>query len=88
MKKIIKSEEQKEILSAEEYEVLRQKKTEIPFSGTLLNNKNKGIYICKACKNKLFSSDDKFDSGSGWPSFKKPYNENNIELENDFSLEV
>lgn len=56
-------------LSAEEYRVLRQKGTEAPFSGSLLNEKREGTYNCKVCGSPLFSSDAKFDSGTGWPSF-------------------
>lgn len=56
-------------LSSEQYRVLRQKGTEAPFSGKLLLSKTNGTYICVACGNPLFSSDAKFDSGTGWPSF-------------------
>ena len=56
-------------LSPEEYEVLREKGTEKPFSGSLLNEKREGEYRCKVCGNILFSSDAKFESGTGWPSF-------------------
>ena len=56
-------------LTEDEYKALREKGTEAPFSGEYLKEKSKGSYSCKACGNKLFSSDTKFDSGSGWPSF-------------------
>ncbi len=56
-------------LTDEQYAVLRNKATEAPFTGKLLHNKEKGGYACAACGNQLFSSDTKFDSGSGWPSF-------------------
>lgn len=56
-------------LSEEEFEVLRQKGTENPFTGELLHNKEQGSYACKACGQVVFKSDTKFDSGSGWPSF-------------------
>jgi peptide-methionine (R)-S-oxide reductase len=59
----------KKKLTSEEYQVLRQKGTEAPFSGKLLHDKREGTYICKVCDSKLFSSDTKFDSGTGWPSF-------------------
>ena len=59
----------KKKLTPEEYQVLRQKGTEAPFSGKLLKEKRDGIYMCKVCGNKLFESDAKFDSGTGWPSF-------------------
>lgn len=62
-------EEIKKKLTDEEYEVLRNKGTEAPFSGKLLHEKRKGKYVCKVCGNELFSSDAKFDSGTGWPSF-------------------
>lgn len=56
-------------LSPEEYKVLRQKGTEAPFSGVYVHENKTGQYSCKACGNPLFSSDAKFDSGTGWPSF-------------------
>jgi peptide-methionine (R)-S-oxide reductase len=62
-------EEWKEKLTKEEYEILRAKGTEKPFSSELLNEKSKGKYRCKACGRELFSSEKKFDSGTGWPSF-------------------
>lgn len=65
-----KSEEEwKKKLTPEQYEVLRGKGTEMPFSGKLLHEKKDGNYTCVACGNALFSSDAKFDSGTGWPSF-------------------
>ena len=78
-------DEWKDKLSEEEYEVMRQKGTEKPFTGKFLNTKEKGIYICKACGNELFSSDAKFDSGTGWPSFDNPANTKNLKLEVDNS---
>jgi peptide-methionine (R)-S-oxide reductase len=62
-------EEIKKKLTPEEYEVLRKKGTEAPFSGSLLHEKRNGMYACKVCGTELFSSDAKFDSGTGWPSF-------------------
>lgn len=56
-------------LTAEEYAVLRQGKTEAPFSGEYVFTKDKGVYRCRACGNPLFSSETKFESGTGWPSF-------------------
>ena len=86
-KKIKKSEEEwKQILSLEQYYILREKGTERPFSGKLLHNKKNGIYVCGACGNPLFSSDTKFDSGSGWPSFNDLINKGAIELKPDDSL--
>lgn len=56
-------------LTPEQYKVLRERGTERPFSGALLNEKRAGTYNCAACGNPLFNSDAKFDSGTGWPSF-------------------
>ena len=82
-------EEWKRKLTPEEYAILRGKSTEAAFSGTYLNTKEKGIYICKACGNKLFSSKTKFDSGTGWPSFDDVIQKENIVFNRDqsFSLE-
>lgn len=63
-------DEWKSKLTPEQYRVLRQKGTEAPFSGELLNAKAPGNFNCAACGNTLFSSDTKFDSGTGWPSFE------------------
>ncbi len=57
-------------LTPEQYRVLREKGTERPFTGDLLNVKDRGKFACVACGNMLFSSDTKFDSGTGWPSFE------------------
>jgi methionine-R-sulfoxide reductase len=62
-------EEWKKVLTPEQYHVLRMKGTEAPGSGGYLHEKRKGMYVCFACGNPLFSSDAKFDSGTGWPSF-------------------
>ncbi len=62
-------QEIKDKLTAEEYHVLREKGTEAPGSGKYLHEKAQGTYMCKVCKNPLFASDAKFDSGTGWPSF-------------------
>lgn len=62
-------DELKKKLTPEEYLVLREKGTEAPFSGKLLHDKRDGMYKCKVCDSPLFSSDAKFDSGTGWPSF-------------------
>ena len=70
MKKKIKFEKEwKTCLTEEQYKVLREKHTEKAFTGKLLQNKEKGSYVCGACGNKLFDSKTKFDSGTGWPSF-------------------
>ena len=69
-KKIAQTEtEWKDLLEADVFHILREKGTEPPFSGTLLHNTEKGVYACAGCGNPLFSSETKFDSGSGWPSF-------------------
>jgi peptide-methionine (R)-S-oxide reductase len=62
-------EEIKKKLTDEEYHVLREKGTEAPFKGKYWDSKEKGMYACKVCGQKLFASDTKFDSGTGWPSF-------------------
>jgi peptide-methionine (R)-S-oxide reductase len=65
----INEEELKQKLTEEEYKVLREKGTEAPFSGKLLHDDRDGMYKCKVCGQDLFSSEAKFDSGTGWPSF-------------------
>lgn len=80
-----KSEQEwKKKLSSEQYHILREKGTEPAFTGKLLKNKDKGNYKCAACGTVLFSSDTKFDSGTGWPSFTGA-NKENIELREDIS---
>ena len=59
----------KKKLTPEQYRILRERSTEMPFTGKLLNNKGKGKYVCAGCGAELFDSDVKFDSGTGWPSF-------------------
>ena len=76
----------KKKLSKEQYHVLREKGTEMPFTGKLLFNKDKGVYTCTACGNEIFSSDAKFESGTGWPSFDSPANTENVQLKEDYSL--
>ena len=86
-KQLPKTEEEwKQILSDEEFYILRKKGTEPAFSGKYVFTKDKGVYVCKACENKLFSSDVKFDSGSGWPSFWDVLFEESVELKVDNSL--
>lgn len=76
-------DEWKKKLTPEQYKVLREKGTELPFTGKLLKNKDKGSYLCAGCGSELFSSETKFDSGTGWPSFTDPKNKENIELKED-----
>ncbi|MBU6447764.1 peptide-methionine (R)-S-oxide reductase MsrB [Patescibacteria group bacterium] len=72
MEKIEKTEEQwKKELTPEQYQILRGKETEAPFTGKYVNSKDKGMYVCAACGNQLFDSDTKFESGTGWPSFDR-----------------
>lgn len=75
----------KEILSDEEYEVLRSSGTERPFSGELLEVKEDGIFKCAGCGSTLFSSKQKFESGTGWPSFYDVAESDNIDTEVDRS---
>ncbi|HEY4520610.1 MAG TPA: peptide-methionine (R)-S-oxide reductase MsrB [Candidatus Paceibacterota bacterium] len=74
-----------EELSEDLYHVARQKGTEFPFSGKYWDNHEKGMYTCAICGNELFSSDTKFESGTGWPSFTDPVNLEKIDLKNDAS---
>ncbi len=78
-------EEWRAELSPEQYEVLRRKGTERAFTGRYYKTKDKGTYRCAACGAELFSSDAKFDSGTGWPSFTEPANTANVELHTDYS---
>lgn len=85
--KIFKTEEEwKKILTPEQFNVLRKKGTERAFSGAYHDVKGKGIYRCAGCDLDLFSSDTKFDSGTGWPSFWAPISENHIRKEADNSF--
>ena len=85
--KINKTEEEwKQELSPEEFYVCRQKGTEPAFSGKYYNNKDEGTYYCTACKSELFASKDKFDSGTGWPSYTAPINSEAVKSERDTSF--
>ncbi|HEY4489617.1 MAG TPA: peptide-methionine (R)-S-oxide reductase MsrB [Candidatus Paceibacterota bacterium] len=76
-------EKLKEKLTPEEYHVLRERGTEAPFSGKYVDNHEDGMYHCRACGAALFSSDKKFDSGSGWPSFTDPAVAENVGTRSD-----
>lgn len=78
-------EEWRKILTREQYHVLREKGTEFAFANKYWNNKKKGTYRCAGCGNELFSSESKYDSGTGWPSFSKPIAENKVVDESDLS---
>ena len=75
----------KERLSDEEFRVCREKGTEYPFTGALLNNHEEGSYLCKCCGAKLFISANKFDSGCGWPSFDAQSEDDNVVYQRDHS---
>lgn len=84
---VTKSEEEwRRELPADKYAVLREKATEPPFTGKYTYSKEDGMYRCGACGAELFSSETKYDSGSGWPSFYEPANTANVRLEKDESL--
>jgi peptide-methionine (R)-S-oxide reductase len=84
--KIHKTEaEWRELLTPEQFHIMREKGTERPFTGPLLNNHETGVYHCAACNAPLFTSDKKFDSGSGWPSFWLPISADSVEAHEDQS---
>lgn len=78
-------EEWRKVLTPAQYKVLRQKGTERAFSGEYHDHKGKGTYLCAACGNELFSSGEKFDSGTGWPSYWKPVRDAAVGTEMDTS---
>jgi len=87
MDKIVKDEKQwREELSPEAFYVCRQHGTEAPFSGKYNSYKEEGVYHCACCDAPLFKSNSKFDSGTGWPSYFKPYDEEAIREIKDVSL--
>ena len=86
MTKVNKTDEEwKKQLTPEQFHVTRNKETEMPFTGQYVNSKEKGMLKCVCCGNILFKSDDKFDSGTGWPSFTRPANESNVAEHDDSS---
>jgi peptide-methionine (R)-S-oxide reductase len=86
IKKVVKTDaEWKESMTPEQYEVMRKKGTERPFTSPLNDNHEKGVFECAACGLPLFSSNNKFDSGTGWPSFSAPIEKENIAEKTDKS---
>ena len=87
VEKIHKTEEEwRALLTPEQFHVMREKGTDRPVAGALLNNHENGVYHCAACDAPLFTSDKKFESGSGWPSFWLPVSAEAIEAHEDNSL--
>jgi len=85
--KVRKSEQEwRQQLTPEQYEVTRRAGTEAPFTGEHWDNHEQGMYRCVGCGTELFSSDTKFDSGTGWPSFTEPANLEHVELRPDNGL--
>jgi peptide-methionine (R)-S-oxide reductase len=84
--KVVKSDQEwRELLNPDQYEVLRQAATERPWEGKYVSEKGDGIYRCAGCGNELFSSQTKFESGSGWPSFTDPVFSEAVETREDRS---
>jgi len=87
LEKVKKSEhEWRNELTPEQYEVVRNKGTEAPFTSELNDVKEPGQFVCVACGQPLFNSEHKFDSGTGWPSFDRPMDDEKVETEADNSL--
>ena len=83
-RKVVKTDEEwRATLTPEQYRVAREKGTERPFSGEYYETKDAGVYKCAACGNELFSSEAKFDSGCGWPSFTAPAADEQVRTEVD-----
>ena len=86
-RKFQKSDEQwQDELTSQQYRVTRMKGTERAFTGEYWDHKGEGVYACVCCGSPLFSSETKYDSGTGWPSFWEPLDEKNVETEEDRSL--
>jgi peptide-methionine (R)-S-oxide reductase len=87
LEKVKKSEQEwRQELTPEQYEVVRQKGTEAPFTSDLNDVKDPGQFVCVACGQPLFDSEHKFDSGTGWPSFDRPMDDDKVETEADNGL--
>jgi peptide-methionine (R)-S-oxide reductase len=87
LEKVKKSEQEwRNELTPEQYEVVRNKGTEAPFTSELNDVKEPGQFVCVACGQPLFDSEHKFDSGTGWPSFDRPMDDEKVETEADNSL--
>ena len=85
--KMVKTErEWRELLTPEQFHVTREKGTEHAYTGTHWDNHEKGVYRCACCGTELFSSEHKFDSGTGWPSFWQPVQQENVASEEDDSF--
>lgn len=85
--KVQKTEKEwQEQLTPEQFKVTRKKGTERAFTGEYYNHQGKGIYKCICCGNPLFSSETKFDSGTGWPSFYEPIGEDRVKYKTDISF--
>lgn len=78
-------EEWQTCLTPEQFYVTRRRGTEAPFTGRFYNHKAEGTYVCVCCRSKLFSYETKYESGTGWPSFWKPYEPGSVELREDTS---
>ncbi len=79
----MENEDFKKNLTEKQYKIMRQKGTEAPFTGKYVHENKNGTYMCSACGNQLFTSDAKFDSKTGWPSFDNPATEGSVEYKPD-----
>ena len=87
--KVVKTDKEwQRTLTPEQFRVTRKGGTEPPFTGAYWDNHDKGVYRCVCCDAELFRSDDKFDSGTGWPSFTRPAAGDNVATEDDSSLSM
>ncbi len=87
--KVVKTDDEwRKLLSSSQFRVMREKGTERAFSGAYWNAHEKSVYVCAACGLELFSSDTKFESGTGWPSFSAPIAGERVETESDASLGI